>query len=96
MRLEIDGIKYEIRFRHDVVGGVGSQDMTQCLILREGNVVKRGMAVRHPNDRPNRIIGRKVALTDAIADYPRLRHRKIWDAFFEASPRHKRSAGVRS
>ena len=87
IKLEINGNECEVRFRHTTAG---DQDVTHCFFLREDIAIGRGLAVRHPNDRPNRIVGRKVALADALRSQPKENRRLVWEAFFAASPRHKR------
>lgn len=87
MRFELNGKECELRFRYHIVRG---QDTTTCLFLHEGVEINRGLAVRHPSDRSNRIIGRKVALADALKSQPREYRTLVWSAFFAASPRHKR------
>jgi len=73
------------------------RELCECLIRESSpnrTIVAVGQAVQHPKDRPNRIVGRKVALAHALqAAWPgsggRDQRRQAWHAFFRASPRHK-------
>jgi len=62
-------------------------DHTRCIIEmgEEDHVISTGVALLHPRDNFCRAIGRKVALTKALANSPfnKEQRGKVWSAYWE-------------
>ena len=97
LRLEYDGKKIEIRFGHKEVLDIADDDQWRRFLNKEkfiggrrcsvaelyidGTSFSVGLAVCNPRDNFSKVMGRKIALTDAIKPLDRLTRRAIWNQY---------------
>ena len=84
--VEYDGLKWRVGFeyvpRRDACKDQGGPVVTICRIWPEGpRKTLAGEAHCGPGDRPSYEIGRKLALTRALAGAPKDFRRAIWQAY---------------
>lgn len=91
MRLQLeDGQEVELKFRHDPFTSstcTPRETCCECLTvigLETGDfpISTIGRAFCNATDQFNRAIGRRIALTRAIAHFPRAIRTQIWKAYF--------------
>lgn len=83
----MNGLFVRFKFKHEVpvfVEGVGERTASFCTILNEdGDEVSTGVAVRHPNDNPNRRLGRYYSLENAVSTLDRKQRRVVWCDYWQ-------------
>lgn len=70
----------DVRFGHYPKG---HPYMTQCFVYCGPGMLYMGAAFCSPHDNFDRRIGRKLAFTRAIADFPREQRRELWREFLQ-------------
>ena len=74
--------------RYDTVCEIYTRDRTMtCLTRIDGLVYRKeptftGVAKLHPNDQPDKIIGKKIALRNATKDWDKVSRTLIWTHFW--------------
>jgi len=58
---------------------------TSCSIVRDGEVISTGMVTLYAKDTYDKILGQKLALTEALSSVKREERKPLWDWFFNHS-----------
>ena len=92
LRITYDGCKAEVRFYHgyhrpgEIEGRTGrvvdeSRRCSSVVLSIDGEMVRDGIAICHPNDNFCRAIGRKKALADVLWGLPQDFRKAVWEEY---------------
>ncbi len=85
LKLEYDDREINVRFSHRAVDTEfeGERRCTWAqVIFVDGNMQFNGKSTCHPRDNFSKSIGRKLALTNAMADFDRDLRKAVWQEYF--------------